>query len=105
RAGPAALCSHALGSCSRARALCSQRECTRASGTSGPSAATPATGILDQGLTGTSCNHLLLRSQALCVKDLALELPNCQLLSGAPSTIQCKADVTISLDPSDCNST
>ncbi|XP_050776041.1 neuropeptide B [Gopherus flavomarginatus] len=46
-----------------------------------------------------------LRSTALCVKDLALELPNCQLLSGAPSTIQCKADVTISLDPSDCNST
>ncbi|XP_074928190.1 neuropeptide B [Chelonoidis abingdonii] len=45
------------------------------------------------------------RSTALCVKDLALELPNCQLLSGAPSTIQCKADVTISLDPSDCNST
>uniref|UniRef100_A0A8C3FXR8 Neuropeptide B n=1 Tax=Chrysemys picta bellii TaxID=8478 RepID=A0A8C3FXR8_CHRPI len=42
---------------------------------------------------------------ALCVKDLALELPNCQLLSGAPSTILCKADVTISLNPSDCTST
>uniref|UniRef100_A0A452H8W9 Neuropeptide B n=1 Tax=Gopherus agassizii TaxID=38772 RepID=A0A452H8W9_9SAUR len=53
----------------------------------------------------SSCNLRLLRPQALCVKDLALELPNCQLLSGAPSTIQCKADVTISLDPSDCNST
>ncbi|XP_053903110.1 neuropeptide B [Malaclemys terrapin pileata] len=46
-----------------------------------------------------------LRSTALCVKDLALELPNCQLLSGAHSTILCKADVTISLDPSDCTST
>ncbi|XP_065271177.1 neuropeptide B [Emys orbicularis] len=46
-----------------------------------------------------------LRSTALCVKDLALELPNCQLLSGAPSTILCKADVTISLDPSDCTNT
>ncbi|XP_074827233.1 neuropeptide B [Natator depressus] len=46
-----------------------------------------------------------LRSMAVCVKDLALELQSCQLLSGAPSTIQCKADVTINLDPSDCTST
>ncbi|XP_038227997.1 neuropeptide B [Dermochelys coriacea] len=46
-----------------------------------------------------------LRSMAGCVKDLALELQSCQLLSGAYSTIQCKADVTISLDPSDCTST
>ncbi|KAG6936822.1 neuropeptide B, partial [Chelydra serpentina] len=46
-----------------------------------------------------------LSSLALCVKDLALELPSCQLLSGAPSTIQCKADVTVSLDPFDCTST
>ncbi|XP_075760318.1 neuropeptide B [Pelodiscus sinensis] len=42
------------------------------------------------------------RSMAPCVKDVAPELRSCQLLPGVPSTIQCEADVTVSLDPSDC---
>ncbi|XP_074870739.1 neuropeptide B [Carettochelys insculpta] len=43
-----------------------------------------------------------LPSMAVCVKDVSHELQSCQLLPGAPSTIQCKADVTVSLDPLDC---
>ncbi|XP_044276033.1 neuropeptide B [Varanus komodoensis] len=43
-----------------------------------------------------------LRNMAVCVKEVAPELQSCQLLPGAPSIIQCKADVTVSLDPTDC---
>nr|XP_020671080.1 neuropeptide B [Pogona vitticeps] len=43
-----------------------------------------------------------LRNMAVCVKEVAPELQSCQLLPGAPSVIQCKADVTVSLDPADC---
>ncbi|XP_015275835.1 PREDICTED: neuropeptide B [Gekko japonicus] len=44
-------------------------------------------------------------SQAVCVKEVAPELQSCQLLPGVPSIIQCKADVTVSLDPADCSTT
>nr|XP_056723313.1 neuropeptide B [Euleptes europaea] len=43
-----------------------------------------------------------LRNMAVCVKEVAPELQSCQLLAGVPSIIQCKADVTVSLDPADC---
>ncbi|XP_034268781.1 neuropeptide B [Pantherophis guttatus] len=43
-----------------------------------------------------------LRNLAVCVKEVAPELQSCQLLPGVPSIIQCKADVTVSLDPTDC---
>lgn len=43
--------------------------------------------------------------QAVCVKEVAPELQSCQLLPGVPSIIQCKADVTVSLDPADCSAT
>ncbi|XP_062979280.1 neuropeptide B [Elgaria multicarinata webbii] len=43
-----------------------------------------------------------LRNMAVCVKEVAPELQSCQLLPGVPSIIQCKADVTVSLDPTDC---
>ncbi|XP_053154848.1 neuropeptide B [Hemicordylus capensis] len=43
-----------------------------------------------------------LRNMAVCVKEVAPELQSCQLLPGMPSIIQCKADVTVSLDPADC---
>uniref|UniRef100_A0ACB8EKN2 Uncharacterized protein n=1 Tax=Sphaerodactylus townsendi TaxID=933632 RepID=A0ACB8EKN2_9SAUR len=43
-----------------------------------------------------------LRSLAVCVKEVAPELQSCQLLPSVPSIIQCKADVTVSLDPADC---
>ncbi|XP_032998427.1 neuropeptide B [Lacerta agilis] len=45
-----------------------------------------------------------LRNMAVCVKEVAPELQSCQLLPGLPSVIQCKADVTVSLDPEDCAS-
>ncbi|XP_063152599.1 neuropeptide B [Candoia aspera] len=45
-----------------------------------------------------------LRNMAVCVKEVAPELQSCQLLPGVPSIIQCKADVTVSLDPTDCTS-
>ncbi|XP_066474390.1 neuropeptide B [Tiliqua scincoides] len=45
-----------------------------------------------------------LRNMAVCVKEVAPELQSCQLLPGVPSVIQCKADVTVSLDPADCTS-
>ncbi|XP_061477781.1 neuropeptide B [Rhineura floridana] len=45
-----------------------------------------------------------LRNLAVCVKEIAPELQSCQLLPGLPSVIQCKADVTVSLDPADCTS-
>lgn len=53
----------------------------------------------------TSPSLSLSLSQAVCVKEVAPELQSCQLLPGLPSVIQCKADVTVSLDPMDCTST
>ncbi|NWY55647.1 NPB protein, partial [Chionis minor] len=43
-----------------------------------------------------------LHSAALCVTDVAPEPWSCRVLPGAPSTLQCKADVTVSLDPVEC---
>ncbi|XP_047906280.1 neuropeptide B [Anser cygnoides] len=43
-----------------------------------------------------------LRPAAPCVMDVAPELRSCQALLGAPGTLQCKADVTLSLDPTEC---
>uniref|UniRef100_A0A8D0KPQ0 Neuropeptide B n=1 Tax=Salvator merianae TaxID=96440 RepID=A0A8D0KPQ0_SALMN len=45
-----------------------------------------------------------LVSEAVCVKEVAPELQSCQILPDLPSVIQCKADVTVSLDPADCSS-
>ncbi|XP_035168516.1 neuropeptide B [Oxyura jamaicensis] len=39
---------------------------------------------------------------APCVMDVAPELRSCQALLGVPGTLQCKADVTLSLDPTEC---
>ncbi|KAM6376983.1 anaphase-promoting complex subunit 11 isoform 1-T1 [Pluvialis apricaria] len=43
-----------------------------------------------------------LRAVALCVTDVAPEPQSCRVLPGAPSALQCKADVTMSLDPVEC---
>ncbi|NXE83419.1 NPB protein, partial [Cochlearius cochlearius] len=43
-----------------------------------------------------------LHATALCVTDVAPELRSCRLLPGAPGALQCKADVTMSLDPVQC---
>ncbi|NWR75962.1 NPB protein, partial [Centropus unirufus] len=40
--------------------------------------------------------------QALCVMDVAPEPRSCRLLPGAPGTLQCKAGITVSLDPMEC---
>ncbi|XP_025892609.1 neuropeptide B [Nothoprocta perdicaria] len=37
-----------------------------------------------------------------CVTDVSPELHGCQLLPGAPGSLQCKANVTMSLDPQEC---
>ncbi|NXX95471.1 NPB protein, partial [Centropus bengalensis] len=39
---------------------------------------------------------------ALCVMDVAPEPRSCRLLPGAPGTLQCKAGITVSLDPREC---
>ncbi|NXK53255.1 NPB protein, partial [Chauna torquata] len=43
-----------------------------------------------------------LRTAALCVTDVAPEPRSCRVLPGVPSTLQCKADVTVSLDLVEC---
>ncbi|XP_007427844.2 neuropeptide B, partial [Python bivittatus] len=63
----------------------------------GPAAASLAMSESRQSSSG-------LRNMAVCVKEVAPELQSCQLLPGVPSIIQCKADVTVSLDPTDCTS-
>ncbi|KAM6467998.1 neuropeptide B [Liasis olivaceus] len=63
----------------------------------GPAAASLAMSESRQSFSG-------LRNMAVCVKEVAPELQSCQLLPGVPSIIQCKADVTVSLDPTDCTS-
>ncbi|XP_075374782.1 neuropeptide B, partial [Mycteria americana] len=42
---------------------------------------------------------VLLSGSALCVMDVAPKLRSCRALPGAPGALQCKADVTVSLDP------
>ncbi|XP_058024013.1 neuropeptide B [Ahaetulla prasina] len=65
------------------------------SGEDGPAASSLAMSESRQSLGG-------LRNLAVCVKEVAPELQSCQLLPAVPSIIQCKADVTVSLDPTDC---
>ncbi|NXP48381.1 NPB protein, partial [Heliornis fulica] len=43
-----------------------------------------------------------LRSAVLCVTDVAPDPPSCRVLLGAPGTLQCKATVTVSMDPVEC---
>ncbi|XP_075575508.1 neuropeptide B [Pelecanus crispus] len=44
----------------------------------------------------------LLPGSALCVTDVAPAPWSCRVLPGTPGTFQCKADVTVSLDPVEC---
>ncbi|NXI69299.1 NPB protein, partial [Anseranas semipalmata] len=43
-----------------------------------------------------------LRTAVPCVMDVAPEPRSCQVLPGVPGALQCKADVTVSLDPGEC---
>ncbi|NXG81322.1 NPB protein, partial [Stercorarius parasiticus] len=46
-----------------------------------------------------------LLATALCVTDVAPEPRSCRVLPGAPSALQCKADVIVALDPGECADT
>ncbi|XP_076210235.1 neuropeptide B, partial [Aptenodytes patagonicus] len=39
------------------------------------------------------------RATVLCLTDVAPEPRSCRVLPGAPGALQCKVDVTVSLDP------
>ncbi|NXG39281.1 NPB protein, partial [Dromaius novaehollandiae] len=45
------------------------------------------------------------RTAVPCVTDVSPELQSCQALPGVPGALQCKADVTMSLDPTECPDT
>ncbi|KAM6118907.1 neuropeptide B [Phoenicopterus ruber ruber] len=59
----------------------------------------PGPGML---LPGSARPPAQLHATALCMTDVTPELRSCRLLPGAPSTLRCKADVTVSLDPVEC---
>ncbi|KAM4664773.1 neuropeptide B [Discoglossus pictus] len=44
----------------------------------------------------------VLKSMAVCVKDVSPNLHSCELLPDTSSTFQCKAEIYLSLDTSDC---
>ncbi|XP_051939354.1 neuropeptide B [Hippocampus zosterae] len=44
----------------------------------------------------------LLKSMAICVKDISPNLKSCELLRDGTGTFQCKADVFLTLDSLDC---
>ncbi|XP_032055846.1 neuropeptide B [Aythya fuligula] len=51
---------------------------------------------------GSARPPVLPHTAAPCVMDVAPEPRSCQALLGVPGTLQCKADVTLSLDPREC---
>ncbi|KAM9258213.1 neuropeptide B [Cariama cristata] len=61
--------------------------------------AKPGLGVL---LPGSARPLTQLHAGALCVTDVAPELRSCQVLPGVLGALQCKADVTVSLDPVEC---
>ncbi|XP_061686128.1 neuropeptide B [Syngnathoides biaculeatus] len=44
----------------------------------------------------------LLKSMAICVKDISPNLKSCELLRDGTGTFQCKADVFLTVDSLDC---
>ncbi|KAG5853526.1 neuropeptide B [Anguilla anguilla] len=46
----------------------------------------------------------ILKTMAICVKDISPNLQSCELVQDGSSTFQCKADVLLSLDSQDCAS-
>ncbi|XP_053552225.1 neuropeptide B [Bombina bombina] len=51
---------------------------------------------------GSQRQGALLKSMAICVKDISPNLHSCELLPDTSSTFQCKAEIFLSLDTSDC---
>ncbi|NWH59390.1 NPB protein, partial [Geococcyx californianus] len=85
---------HAVGRASGLLSSLHRSPHARRSGTAEPSTA----GLLP----GSAQPPKGLGAAALCVMDVAPELRSCQALPGAPGTLQCKADITVSLDPLEC---
>ncbi|KAG9334570.1 hypothetical protein JZ751_007506 [Albula glossodonta] len=46
----------------------------------------------------------ILKTMAICVKDISPNLQSCELVQDGTSTFQCKADVLLTLDSQDCAS-
>ncbi|KAM9222337.1 LOW QUALITY PROTEIN: neuropeptide B [Leptosomus discolor] len=90
-AGP---CHYSVG---RASGLLSGLRHSRRSDTDSTAESGP--GVL---LPGSALPPTRLRAAALCVTDVAPEPRSCRVLPRAPSALQCKADVTLSLDPVEC---
>ncbi|XP_053712245.1 neuropeptide B-like [Synchiropus splendidus] len=44
----------------------------------------------------------ILKSMAICVKDISPNLKTCELMQDGTGTFQCKADVFLTLDSLDC---
>ncbi|XP_072501451.1 neuropeptide B isoform X1 [Notamacropus eugenii] len=64
--------------------------------------------VQDSGDTGSIAfpePRTSLRNLAVCVKDIAPNLQSCELLPDGLGIFQCKADVFLSLDSTDCLST
>lgn len=40
--------------------------------------------------------------QSVCIKDIKPNLHNCELIQDLKASFKCKADVYLSLEPSDC---
>ncbi|NXE96769.1 NPB protein, partial [Menura novaehollandiae] len=53
-------------------------------------------------LFGSAHQRLGLHTAMLCVMDVTTEPGSCRALPGTPGALQCKADVTVSLDPMEC---
>ncbi|NXA04140.1 NPB protein, partial [Sapayoa aenigma] len=53
-------------------------------------------------LPGSARPPAQLHTAVLCVTDVAPEPRSCHVVPGAPGSLQCKADVTLSLDPVEC---
>ncbi|GCC20403.1 neuropeptide B [Chiloscyllium punctatum] len=47
-------------------------------------------------------SNTLIKTMAVCVKDISPNLQSCELIQDGLSTFQCKADVYLSLDSQEC---
>ncbi|KAM5134929.1 neuropeptide B [Mantella aurantiaca] len=51
---------------------------------------------------GSQRQGAVLKNMALCVKDVSPNLHSCELVPDTSSTFQCKAQIYLSLDSTDC---
>ncbi|XP_073464035.1 neuropeptide B [Lithobates pipiens] len=51
---------------------------------------------------GSQRQGAVLKNMALCVKDVSPNLHSCELIPDTSSTFQCKAQIYLSLDSTDC---